>query len=79
MTQPTQKPDLGKRSRNLRAQTCAFLHIGDYSALSPAEQVCVDKIGALRLEIGDLRDARSLLVVPSTSAVWSPRASSWRR
>jgi hypothetical protein len=55
MTAPS-KPELDKRSRNLRRQTfCEFLNIDAFDALSPSDQVRVDKIGALRLEIGDLQ------------------------
>jgi hypothetical protein len=51
-------PDLEARERNLRSQTCAFLKLGAFETLRPAEMVRVDLIGSLREEIRDLRMAQ---------------------
>jgi hypothetical protein len=55
---PQSPPDLTKMSTNLRARTCAFLRVPPFDKLSPSEQVHVDVIGALQLEISDLREAQ---------------------
>jgi hypothetical protein len=53
-----QKPlDLVAMTRNLRKQTLRYLRIdGDFDTLSPAEQIRIDAVGALRLEISDIRE-----------------------
>jgi hypothetical protein len=55
---PQQPVDIAKMFANLRARTCAFLKAPPYDQLAPYEQVRIDVIGALMLEIDDLRQAQ---------------------
>jgi hypothetical protein len=55
--QPT-KPDIARMSARLRARTCAFLKCPPFDKLPPHEQIRIDVIGALMLEVSDLREAQ---------------------